>query len=88
MSGEVRLSLRVQPSSPKNEVLGFREGILSLRITAPPRDGKANKGLIDFLAEKLGIAKSQIDIVKGHSSRNKVVAISGLSEAEVTGRLT
>ncbi len=68
-------------------MIGFAGGILRLKLAAPVREGKANKELIDYLAERFGIVKSQMNIVEGYNARDKVIAISGLSEEEVKQRL-
>ncbi len=61
----------VQPRSSKNEVVGFYDGALKVKLTAPPVDGAANKLCLKFLAKQLGTAKSNIDIVSGETGRHK-----------------
>ena len=80
--------MRVHPSSARNEVVGGSEGIWRVRVVAPPVKGKANKELIAFLSQLLGVAKSQIGIIKGHTTRNKVIAINGLSREDIMKRLS
>ncbi|HCP23120.1 MAG TPA: DUF167 domain-containing protein, partial [Dehalococcoidia bacterium] len=60
---------------------------LRLRVTAPPTGGKANAGVTALIAKSLGVAKSKVQIVRGHSSRDKVVSVAALDEAEVRRRL-
>jgi uncharacterized protein (TIGR00251 family) len=62
---------------------GFEGDTLRLRVTAPPTEGKANAGVITLLAKTLGVSKSRLTIVRGHSSREKVVSIETLTEPEV-----
>jgi len=81
------LKVRVQPKVSQNQVLGYDEGTLRLRVTAPPIDGKANAGVIALLAKTLGVSKSKLQIIQGQSSRNKVVAVDTLSEREVRRRI-
>jgi len=69
--------VRVQPGASKNEIVGVQEDALKIRINAPPVNGKANRALIDFLAEKLGVKKSEIEIVSGHTSRIKKIRVLG-----------
>jgi len=89
MSGsEAKISLRVHPSATRNELVGLAEGAWRVKILAPPVKGKANKELIAFLSQLLGVSQSTLTIVKGHTTRNKVVAIDGLSQEEVTKRLS
>ena len=84
---EAKISVRVHPSATKNEIVGFSDGVLQVRVSAPPVKGKANRELIAFLSEKLGVTKGKVDIIKGHTTRNKVVAINGLSQEELAKRL-
>jgi uncharacterized protein (TIGR00251 family) len=60
---------------------------VTVRLNAPPVEGKANKALVSLLAESLDIAKSRIEIVSGARGRNKVVSVEGLSPADVMSRL-
>ena len=82
------LSLRVRPNAAHNEVVGFTDGVLEVRIAAPPVKGKANQELIAFLSQVLGVSKSRLNIIKGQTSRHKVIAIAGLSQDEIIRRLT
>ena len=84
----VKLWLRVYPNAARNELVGFSEGVLRLKVAAPPVKGKANKELIAFLAQKLGLSKGDLTILKGHSSRNKLISIAGLSREELNQRLS
>ena len=81
------LKVRVQPKASRNQVDGFEDGTLRLRVTAPPTEGKANAGVIALMAKTLGVSKSRLEIVRGHGSRDKVVAIDTLSEQEVHRRI-
>jgi len=78
----------VHPNAARNELAGFSEGVLRVKVAAPPVKGKANKELIAFLAQKLGLSKGDLTILKGHSSRNKLISIAGLSREELTRRLS
>jgi len=72
------LKVYLQPKSSKNEIVGpYRDGV-KVKITAPPIEGKANKGLIQFLSKELGIPPSQVKIIKGQRSREKTLSISGI----------
>ena len=81
------LKVRVQPKASRNQVDGFEEGTLRLRVTAPPTEGKANAGVIALMATTLGVSKSRLEIIRGHGSRDKVVSIDSLSEQEVHRRI-
>jgi len=84
---EITLKVYLQPKSSKNEIAGaYRDGI-KIRVTAPPSEGKANKALIKLLAKELRIPESDIGILKGHHSREKILRISEIMEQELLERL-
>jgi len=87
LGNEVKISLRVYPNASRNELVGFTDEVLRVKVSAPPSKGKANRELITFLSQLLGVGKDSVNIVKGHTTRNKVVAIDGLSQEEVMKRL-
>ena len=80
-------TVHVVPRAGKNEIAGQMGEAIKVRLMAPPVEGKANKALIAFLAEQLGVRKSQVEIVAGQTSRNKVISVLGLSPVEVEKRL-
>ncbi|MDD5126633.1 MAG: DUF167 domain-containing protein [Dehalococcoidales bacterium] len=81
------MNLYVRPGAHKNEVIGFTREVLEVRVAAPPFKGKANQELIDFLSKTLGISKSSLNIIKGLTSRHKLLAVTGLTQEEVLHRL-
>ncbi len=81
------ISVRVQPGASRNRVHEFRNGTLRVSVAAPPRNGQANAALLELLAATLDIAKSRLRILRGHSARNKLVAIDGLTAQEAHQRL-
>lgn len=83
-----RILLRVHPNAARNEVVGFTDGVLGVRVAAPPVKGKANQELIAYLSKLLSVSKGSIAIIKGHTSRFKVVAIDGLDQEEAIKRLS
>jgi uncharacterized protein (TIGR00251 family) len=85
---ETRISLHVYPNAPRNQVVGFSGGVLGIRVAAPPLKGQANRELVAFLSQLLGVSQGRLAILKGHTSRNKLVAVSGLSREEVIKRLS
>ena len=80
------LTLHIQPGAKKTEVAGPHGDALKIRLAAPPVDGKANAALIEFLADRLGVAKSTVVLKSGHASRRKVVEVVA-SEAFVREQL-
>ena len=83
----VAFAVRVVPRASRNEIVGVHGDALKVRLTAPPVEGRANEALIAFLAQRLGVRKSQVEIVAGATSRHKVIRVSGLSAQEVREHL-
>ena len=87
MSEEARIVVRVQPNARQNDVLGFTDGVIDLRIAAPPVKGRANQELIRFLSDVLGVSKSRLIIEKGLTSKRKLIVIKGLTRDQVVSEL-
>jgi len=87
IQGGVTFPVRVVPRASKNEVAGVQGDALKIRLTAPPVEGKANEALIAFLAQRLDVRKSQVEIVAGATSRRKIVRVMGVSPQEVEQKL-
>jgi uncharacterized protein len=83
-----RLALRVQPRSRKNEIAGERAGALLVRVTAPPVDGKANQAVRRQIANRLGVPAGRVSIVRGESSRDKLVEVAGIGDDELRQALS
>ncbi len=79
---ETVLAVRIQPRSSKNGIVILPDGALKIRLTAPPVDGAANEALIAFLSRTLQVSKSQIEIVSGHTAREKRIRIAGIVEED------
>jgi len=84
---QTKISIKVHPNAGGNEIVGLANGVWKIRIAAPPDKGKANKELIEFLSDRLGLRKDSIAIVRGEASHNKIVAIDGLSGEEIANKL-
>jgi uncharacterized protein (TIGR00251 family) len=78
----MKLIVKLQPRASKNEIIGFKEEMLWVRLTAPPVENKANMALIEFLADELNIKKSNIRLISGGKSRIKTLEINGITESE------
>ncbi|MBI1961480.1 MAG: YggU family protein [Parcubacteria group bacterium] len=70
-----RITIKITPRSKENKIVGLKNGILRVRIAAPPVEGKANRALVAFLADAWGVSKSSIRIVRGETSREKVLEV-------------
>lgn len=84
----VHLRLRVMPRTSKDALRLEADGSLRVWVQAPPVDGAANAAVMALLAARLRVPKHAIALVRGATSREKVVAIAGLSADEVTRRLS
>jgi uncharacterized protein len=81
------LAIRVQPSARMNAIVGIRDGVVIMRVTAPAMEGRANEAVRRLVAKRLGVSRSSVRIVRGHRSRDKVVEIEGLDRATVLSAL-
>lgn len=83
----VTFTIKVLPRSSRNEFAGEQEGMLRVKLTAPPVEGAANKMLVNFIASKLKVSKSSVEIVSGETGRTKVIRVSGVSAEDIQGLL-
>jgi uncharacterized protein len=84
---EALISVRVTPRSSRDEITGWQDGVLRVRLKAPPVDGRANVALCQFIASKLDLAARDVEVVSGATARTKRLRILGLTAAEVQARL-
>ena len=87
MSPAISIGVYVQPRASKTELAGLHDGLVRIRLAAPPVDGAANAARAAFIADKLGIAKSRVQIVSGLTGRRKVVRIDGVTAEAVAAAL-
>jgi uncharacterized protein (TIGR00251 family) len=85
--GAVRFEVRATPRARTSAFAGVRNGALAVRIAAPPADGAANDELVATLANALGLARRDVVLVRGGSSRDKLMEVRGLRPEEVQARL-
>ncbi len=83
----VTVPVRVVPRAGRTALDGVVEGVLRVRLAAPPVEGAANRALVEFLAGLLGVPKRDITIVRGERGRQKLVQVSALTADEVRRRL-
>ncbi len=81
------MTVRVQPRASRDGVAGLSEGVLRVRLTAPPLENRANEALVRFLAGVLDVPRASVEIVAGDRGRNKIVRVRGITPAELYGRL-
>jgi len=82
--GGVTFAVRVQPRATKSGVAGELDGVLKIRLAAPPVEGQANEELVRLLAELFDAPRRRIAILSGQTSKNKVVSVSGISVDEAS----
>lgn len=83
-----RLSLRVSPGAASTAVVGPHGGGWKLRVAAAPEHGKANAAVVRLLADVLDLPERDVTIVSGQGSRDKTVALTGITDDEIERRLT
>lgn len=84
---ETLLKLHVTPRGSRSEIIGWRDDTLCVKITAPPVEGAANAAIVKFVADALGVRKSQVELVSGERSREKTLRITGISDGEIRQRV-
>jgi uncharacterized protein (TIGR00251 family) len=83
----LEVPLHVQVRARRDEIAGVHNGVLKIRISAPPVDDAANRAVLAFFASLLSIPKSRLRIVSGQKSRDKVLRIEGISLNDLRSRL-
>ena len=82
-----RIEIRLKPRAKNDRLAVTGIGTVDIAVTSPPVEGKANEHLVKLLAKKLGVPKMSVTLVRGGHSKNKVVAIEGMSTEEAMKRL-
>jgi uncharacterized protein (TIGR00251 family) len=82
-----RVKLRVSPGAKRSAVVGRHGAGWKVRVAAPAEGGRANDALVRLLADSLDVAAAQVEIVSGHTSRDKTITLSGLDAGEIDRRL-
>lgn len=83
----VSLAIKLQPRASANEIGDPLGNELRIKVTAPPVDAAANEALIRLLAERLNCPRSAVQLLRGHTSRHKVVKIYGFASDEILAKL-
>ena len=81
--GNVIFTVRVIPRASKTEIVGEYDGALKVRLSSPPVDGAANEELIKLFAKRMSVARSDIEILSGQSSKTKQLRITGVTAADM-----
>jgi uncharacterized protein (TIGR00251 family) len=81
------LEVRAQPKAKRDAASGTRGGALKVSVTAPPEDGRANAAVLDVLRAALKLPRGQLELLSGHTARDKVVLVRGVTPDELAARL-
>ena len=87
METSCTLAIKVIPNAPRSEIAGWLGDALKVKVQAPPVEGRANDALCQFLAETLGVPRRAVSLVRGETSRQKLVRISGLTREALRARI-
>ncbi|MEJ2744583.1 MAG: DUF167 domain-containing protein [bacterium] len=80
---DLLVRIKVQPKASVNSIVGEHGGALKIKVTAAPENGKANRAVVEFMAERFGLKRSDVSIVSGGHSRDKLLAVRGLKRDEL-----
>jgi uncharacterized protein (TIGR00251 family) len=86
LATDVRFAVRLTPRASSNAIDGVVDGALRIRVTAPAVGGAANAALVDRLADSLGVARRDVRIVAGATSRQKLVVVDGVDREAIVAR--
>ena len=87
VEGGAVFSAKIVPGSSKTEICGLLDGMVKIKISAPPKKGKANQCLVEFLAKQLGVNKKDVQIISGETNPIKNVQVFGLSAGMLVTKL-
>jgi uncharacterized protein (TIGR00251 family) len=81
------IRVRVRPRASRDEIVGWREDTLRLRVSAPPLNGRANDAVVELISRTAGVARSAVSVVAGERGRDKLVRVTGLTPEALRARL-
>ena len=85
--GDTLIAVKLQPRASANEIGEPLGSELRIKVTAPPVDAAANEALLRLLADKLDCPRNRVELLRGHTSRHKVIKLHGISVADVLSKL-
>jgi hypothetical protein len=77
------IAVRLQPRARANEIVGERDGVLVVRVTAPPVDGRANEALCRLIAKRARVGVRSVSVVRGAGAREKLVRVEGIGAVQL-----
>jgi uncharacterized protein YggU (UPF0235/DUF167 family) len=84
---DARVEVRLQPRASRDELGGFRDGVLQARVCAAPVDGAANRALCRLIARGVAVAPSRVEVLRGERGRDKLVRVSGVTQEQLLAAL-
>lgn len=87
MENSCTLAIKVTPNAPRTEIVGWLGDALKIKVHAPPVEGRANDALCDFLAAHLRLPRRAVTVLRGDTSRQKLVRVHGLTPAQLRATL-
>jgi uncharacterized protein (TIGR00251 family) len=87
MPASCTISVKAIPNAPRSEIIGWLGGALKIKVHAPPVEGRANEVLCEFLADEFDLPRRAVTVLRGDTSRQKVIRIDGLSLADLKARI-
>jgi uncharacterized protein (TIGR00251 family) len=75
------IAVRLQPRARANEIVGERAGVVLVRVTAPPVDGRANDALCRLIAKRARVGVRSVSVLRGAGAREKLVRVEGIGLA-------
>jgi uncharacterized protein (TIGR00251 family) len=84
---DAQVTVRLQPRAGRDEIVGLRDGVLVVRVSAPPIDGRANEALCKLIARRARVAPSRVSVVRGERSRDKLVRVEGIHPTALAAAL-
>lgn len=83
----IEIALKVRPGAQRSGIAGTHDNRIKVAVNAPPEDGKANRAVVKLIANRLGIATANVEVVRGITSRSKTVRVTGATMSEISQRL-
>jgi uncharacterized protein (TIGR00251 family) len=81
------IAIKVIPNAPRTEITGRLGAEIKVKVAAPAVEGRANEALCDFLADQLQLPRNAVRLLRGETSRHKIIRIDGLTTNEMESRL-
>jgi hypothetical protein len=79
--------VKVTPRASRTQCNGCVEGVLKIKVQAPPVEGAANEAVIRFLAKTLVVSKSRVKVIRGETSREKTIKVEGIQAEDLKSKL-